>query len=729
VFDLVNKYRTPVMWLCVVLMGGFGAFYLVADGLASGSSLPIEEIARFTLPGGKTVSITNEDLIETRAAAHNNGMLASRQGSSAIPLASTLGVQTDSVEEAVFAFIILRAAAKAAGFDTTDASIVAEINESMRRNVRPGDPTPEEYSLADYRKRPEGVRRFWRELSIATRYRRTLEPVEEPTYDRLFERFKTDYEKFRVEFALFDGATATEKFDPRASAEDRAALEKWFSEEAQQGVRTMKQIPEQGDFEVLYARFRDADADAVMATYAAVWAPKAAEAGVTVSDEEIRSRFDRHRDGYEAALDAAKKKAEAESRPAGDDFESVKELIRAELTALKLAAAAHAQLLRPELGLTFDQVKDAYGMRTAVLNKADTVEVVKQPDFGSAQAQSAIFEGFATGELKKGDILNFKGVDNGFLVNGPVDDPGRSVSIWRVLDRRDAREPVLDDPGILDYAIEKYLEKKRQDEAKRLADEFKKAVDDKVAELVKAREAELDAEMAKEVDEEIAKQGLSKDKVEDRPKIVQIENQRRVERNKKLDEAKAEHEARVFREVAAEKGVTVRDSGWLTRNVTSPAVFSADGAKLPLDEKAARFFRKPQRMAAISGMKVGRVGQTEAESAWAVAAVTLLAERKEPAPAEFWNLNEVQMARLRQSVQPAQPPVWNYEALKSPKWFGLDAPMIEEQRAQREASRATDEAMKRRIDERKRETLKRRAQDLVEAVRDRTSPIKSGENW
>ncbi len=727
-FDFVNKYRVPVMWVCVVLMCGFGAIYLISD-LFRGDNSPDEvEIAKFTLPGGGDVSLTNRMFAEAAMGARQLGLLEGRNGEKTPPLARELELQTEDGVEALYAFLILRHAAKVNGFETTDTAVVSELNESFRRNARPGE-APQEIKLEDYLKRfPPEARAFWRELSSAKRFRATLRPVEESTYAKLFEKFKTDYEELRAEYVFFDGTAFDIKLDPRGTAEDRATLEKWFSEDAQRAVRAGKQIPEQGDFEVLYVRFKDADPALFDSTFLATWGPQAAAAGITVTDADAELRFNTFRDAYEPVVAAARAKEKAESRPAAaSDFEAAKERVKRELTVVKLAETVYKQLLRPDLVPTFDQLKDVYAFKSAPAPKLDAVGVAAQADFGSAIAQGAIFGGFAAGTLKKGDLLNF--TDEGYAVKGPVDDPAGSVSIWRVLDRRESREPTLDDVGVVDYAVEKYLDKKRQDESKKLADDFKKALDERVTALVKDQETKLDEDMKKAVDEEIAKQALSREKPEDRPKIVAVENQQRIKRNETLDAAKAAQEATVFKALAAEQKIAVRDTGFIRRTAARQAQFRPDDAKLPTDEKADRFFRKQARLTTIAGLKAGRVGAVESEPVWFVAAVAMLAERREPKVDEFWRLGENQLGQLKRAVNPAQPPAWNYEALKNPAWFALNAPDLERAKEAEVKRKSTEEETKRKTAERQKAAAMRKAEASVEAFRDRTSPIKSGEDW
>jgi hypothetical protein len=731
-FDLVNKYRTPVMWLCVVLMCGFGAWILIADLFDRGDN-PERELGRFTIPGGKTVAVTNYMLAEALQIPQRRGYLqptgrGAEQGDRTPMLAQEMSFKSEDELETMWAFIVFREAARAAGIEMTDAAVVEDFNYSARRNAAQGGTPPREMTLDDWRKGREEDRKFFRDLWAIKRYRSALNTPDDTTYEKMYNRFKTDFEQLRAEYVFFDGAAKDVKIDPRASAEDRAELEKWFAEEAQRGVRAGKMVQEQGDFEVLYAGFKDLDDAAFNEKYSTIWGPKIAEAALTVTDAEVESRFNGFREAYKTAIDAGQAADSRESRPARNDFEAAKERVKNELLVVKLAELLHKQLGQPGFALSFEQLATPYGFKSTTVMKADSEAVVKQSEFGSAAAQAAIFSGFADQKLKPGDLLNV--TDEGLGAKGPVDDPARSVSIWRVLAKRDAREPTLDDPGVIDYAVEKYVEKKKQEEAKKQADEFKKTLDERLTAALKDREAALDAEMKAAVDDEITKAGLTRDKVEDRPKVLQLENAERVKRNEKLEALKAEQEPGLFKALAEEKGLPIKDTGWVRRNVGGRgAQLKPDDVKLSTEEKAARFFRKPQRMNALAALKKGRVGQVENEPVVAAAAILRLVDRREPTPAEMWSLSEQQLTQLKRTVNPAPPVEWSYETLKSPAWFALDAPDLARAIEERAKQRAQAAETERKSLEKKKQQAMKKAATHVEAMRDPTSPIKSGDDW
>jgi hypothetical protein len=732
-FDLVNKYRTPVMWLCVVLMCGFGAWVLIAD-MFDADRAPEQEIGRFTVPGGKTISVTDRMWQRTLESGVIRRMLqpdpsGAERGDETPILAREIGFKTDDEVEAVWAFIVLRESAREAGVKATDASIIEEWNASIRRQAatNPGA-AQQELTADEFKKRfpLEEDREFLRDLFAAKQFRNALNPPDETTYEKLFAKFKQDYEQLKPEYVFFDGAATPIVFDPKTDPQHRADLEKWWAEDAQRGVRAAKMIPEQGDFEVLNVSFKGLDEQAFDTLYETTLAPKIAAAGLTVTDADVEARFNQYRDAYKKAIDEGHAAETRRSLPTGSDFDAAKRRVQRELLTVKLFELVFKQLTTAAVvAPSFEQLKAEYGFSAGTVTRLDAEGILSQPEFGSAAAQSAILRGFADQTLKAGDILNY--VDEGG--KGPVDDPGKSVSIWRVLQRREAREPTLDDPGILDHATEKYLEKKRQDAAKSKADEFRKTFDERMTVALKEREAALDVEMTQAVAAELAAQNLSREKTEDRPKVLQVENAERLKRNEKLDALKAEQEPVLFKQLADELGYAIIDGGWMRRAVTRAAQMKPEDAKLPTAEKMARFFRKPQRMAAIGALKKGRVGQVEFEPMLAAAAVVRLVDRREPAPAELWALPDSLLARLRREVNPTPPAEWNYEALKSPTWFALDAPGLARAREERAKQKAAQAEKQRKDAETQKKIAQKKAAALIEQTRDRTSPIKSGDDW
>ncbi|HYC76002.1 MAG TPA: hypothetical protein VEI02_00100, partial [Planctomycetota bacterium] len=274
-FALMHKYRAPVLWTCVFLMVGFGAWALLADSFRP--ERPVKELGTFVLPTGEKASVTDAELAELQQMLQANRISVSFDERGQNPIARELGVQVESPRELLWAYLVLRDSARAGGFTMTDEAVRTAYNESF---VKPTG--AEEISEADWRKRAPSFREFFADLFAIKRFRGSLSPVEDATYAKLFEKFKTDYEELRAEFVFFDGTTIATPMDPRASAEDRVELDKWLRDDAQKGFRQQEQIPEEGEFEVLYVNFRDLSNLEFDAKFELKWQPEIARAAITV---------------------------------------------------------------------------------------------------------------------------------------------------------------------------------------------------------------------------------------------------------------------------------------------------------------------------------------------------------------------------------------------------------------------------------------------------------------
>ena len=63
VFEWMERVKMPALWICVVIMGGFGVLALFGD-LFQRRSVPVEEIGAFEIPGGSKVTLTNVEFAE-----------------------------------------------------------------------------------------------------------------------------------------------------------------------------------------------------------------------------------------------------------------------------------------------------------------------------------------------------------------------------------------------------------------------------------------------------------------------------------------------------------------------------------------------------------------------------------------------------------------------------------------------------------------------------------------
>ncbi len=727
-FDLMQKWRMPILWLCVILMGGFGVWWIIADLFKSNSGPDANrEIGTFKVPGGDVVSLTqgqfHTELMELATTF--------RIGDPAQFASGRLRAQVSDELEMGWAYFILKSLADAAQIPITDKALVEQQNKMMKRM----DPTSKEFTIDDYRRVPSLQRTFSRDLTAIGHVRALIDEAQpEATWDKLYERFKTQYEEVQGKFVFFDTQKAEIALDPKAKPEDRATLEKWFAENAP--IRQQKMVSEQVDADVLYVRYRDVSNEDFAKDFEAKWKKGVDEFKLTVTDEKLRERFDTFRHMYETPLKLALEKHQAETRKQGTtsqpadnptEFELMKERLRQEYLVSLLSEKVYAAVTRKENPMALQAAADQYGFRLATVTKADAVKIQQHPDFPNVNVAPAMF-----GQLREKTLVPpafFNNESSTFACKGSIEDPGSNVAIWHVTAYSPSREPTLDDPGVLDFAVDEYKKKKRQDSAKDLADAFKKDLDSRVSDAVKSKETELDAAMKADVEKQIKDKGLSRDKADDGPKILDIENAAKAARDKSLNEEKAKHEQRVFMELATERKLKVYDTGWMRKSGARNATFAAN-ERFGTEEKAAQYFRKTQRTMALGALEKGRVGGVEAEPVWYAAAVPLLVDKREPSPEDLYMLGKQQLDTLKNQVVPRQATTstWTYENFKKKDWFDLNSPDVETAIKKREEyKRKTEEATKLK-DERKKKDNNVRAQKIVEEAF-RSRPLKSGEDW
>jgi hypothetical protein len=727
VFEWMERVKMPALWICVVIMGGFGVLTLFGD-LFQRSSITVEEIGAFKIPGGEKVAFTNVDWAEeAQRVIPQLHRMTGGQGRTDYPQlgSAMLRATVRDEDELAWTWFILREAASAAGITVTDDVIVAASNKSGA-----GDLTLREYQ----RKVAGDFRAMRRDLIAINQFRDAMDRAQpEATWDKLYERFKSSYEEMRASFVLFDTAKAEVPLDPKNNPEDRTTLEKWLADNP--AIRSQKRIPEELDARILYARFKDATTEDLKRHYEERWAPLVAEHKLEVSDEKLRQRFDIFRSAWDVPLREASNAFEKslESRPDSrsvdrpTEFEMVKDRLRIESLATMLVEKAHGEVTRAESPLGFEDAAQRYGLRLATVSHLDSRGIQQHVDFGSPRVANPLLQGLREKTLKPGDVYAYQG--DASLAKGPVEEPGSNVAIWQVVGYHPEREATLDDAGMLDYFTEEYRKKRRQDLAKEEAEAFRKAVEERVTSAVDTRRQELEAEMTVALERRLAEAQLDRKNPEHQPRVLEIENDERQKKDAKLDDERAKVEPSIYLAVAAERFLTVRNTGWMAKTTNRNANFQ-QADDLTTSEKAERFFRKSARRLALAGVKPGRMGPVEAEPAWAAAAVPLLLEKRAPAPEDLYKLSRSQLDQLEQQVSPRTQTLqfWSYENFKRPEWFDLNVPGIErglEEKLKADQKRAEQQRLR---EEQKRKQAKalaeKAAQDALQV-----RPLFSGEDW
>jgi hypothetical protein len=727
VFELMEKVRMPALWICVIIMGGFGVLSLFGDLFAKQGDVPEEELGTFEVPGGEKVTLTNKVFYteSQEIVPRLHRMFGGRANVDDAQIGSQLlKVTVRDEEELAWAWFMLREAAKAAGILVTDDVIVNARNKSGM-----------ETTLREYQRRePEETRRLLRDLTAISKFRNAIDKAQaEATWDKLFERFKATFEDLRASFVLFDTQKTEVAFDPKNNPEDRKKLEAWLTENP--NVRSQRRIPEELDAQVLYARFKDETTQKLKEQYDARWAPLVKELNLEVSDEKLRQRFDIFKSAYDVPLRLASDEFERglasrpDSRAVVDrptEFEMVKDRLRIEYLVTRLVEKAFEEVSRAEKPLSFEDAMQKYGLRLAEISHLDSKSIQTHPDFASFRA-TAILQELRQKGMKPGDVYKYQGDPS--LASGAIEETGGSVAIWRPTAYHAEREATLDDPGAMDFFVDEYKKKRRQDLAKEEAEAFRKAVEERVTAAVAPKVTELEAAMQAEIERQITEAKLDRQNPEHKPLILAIENDERQKKDAKLDQERSQVEPNMFLAVANERFLTVHDTGWIAKTTNRNSTFQPS-EKLTTSEKAEQFFRKTQRRLALAGLKPGRMGQVETETNWYAAAVPLLLEKREPKPEDLYKLSKQQLDQLKGQVNPRvnSTQFWSYENFKRPEWFNLNVPSLEKGI---EARRLTDQKkaeQERLRAENKRKQARAKSEKLAQDAM-QSRPLFSGEDW
>ena len=714
-FDFMKRYQAPILWFCVISLGGLGAWATLSDSMR-GSSGPTGDMGTFKLPSGEAVTVSVEGYYTAAQELDRN--LRSKQ-----QVANQIQVQYEDDPQVVWSYLVLKSLAKEAGVIATDGAIVASINEA--RAAQPGA-DPVDVNL--YKRSPETVRELYRDLT-AIRTFRTLSDRARPsaTYEQVFERFKQDYESLRAKYAWFNISKDDVKVDP-ANAEDRTTLAKYLADDAT--IKAANRVPDRIDGQVMYVRTADMDDAALEKAWKDTYAALVAGAGLTVTDEQAKNRYNAFPESYAKFAEAAAKARQTttDSKPADNptEFDLVKERVKKEYLLAKLAEKAFAEW---KGGGDGKAIADKYGFRLADVKNLDSIKIQQHPDFPSSNAALQVFQQIREGKLTPPAVLDAVFSD-AYACKGAVEEPGSNVAVWKVTAFNAEREPTLDDEGVLTKVVDAWKAKKAGEMAQTKAEAFRKAVDDRVAEKLKSKLEDLEKGRVAAIENRIKEKNLSRDKASDGVAILEIENEEKKKQEEASEAAKASVEAEAFASVAKEQNVDVRDTGWLRRsNGGRDARFTADD-KLDADEKAARFWRKTSRLNALAELKEGRIGMLQLETAWGASAVPLLEARRAATVDEMWAASKTNIDQIKQRVAPTTPgsAVFTWENLKNKAWVDLNAPDSDKDiEARKETARKEAERKADREKKQKAADDARAAKLVRDAMNDR--PVGPGEGW
>lgn len=660
-FEMMHKYRVPILVVLFVGLFGWGAWSGIQQLVEKDTEDPL--IGTFRLPGE-----TEEHKVR---ASEWHAVLTGIAGSFFRNIESfgkVLGVADTERDQVIWDFIVLREAARKAGVVVTDRDAGIVDEEGVRAAISD--------SQAQFEKDWRAVYQFKSQLGT------------DPggaSYGEIYERFKTEHEEVRGKAAVFARKDLSEYKLDLEKPEDLKKLEDFWEQNKWLGTRKM--VPEKLDLEVAYMRFRDRSFAEVAEDYEQNW--KAGAEGITVTDEEVKKRWDDWSTQYETFFDKelAKLKTdqEEENKRAKEEGREPKDLSAGDQPGKDVRAKEHVRrelLAGRLLTKVLDEVKAGkvmkdlcaqYKVACVTLEKKSLDELMEQPEFGNGRVKQHLMTGIARlkdGKLKEGEIYEYETTTKEYIPR-IFDEPGAFVAVFRLIAHHPSRPNELKE--IREEVIEEWRKRQGDDELRDRVKSFRDAIDAKVLEVPAVKE--LSEKLQKERDEAVAKEieeaKLSRDNAEHKTRIEQVERKHDSQKELKLTEEKQKHEKDVFLALAAEQaaqGVTLNDVGWIRKSSAKYMTYA--GATAP-EEKLNRFLRSQVVVNGLTYLQPGRVGHPTPDPQSGLSAVLMLEEKRAPEEAEMLRRADKVQTIASQMSQQARPDDWSYKNMKSDQWFSL----------------------------------------------------------
>lgn len=694
-FGMLHKYRLPIFYVCIFSLFGFGVWGVIADSLnLSGSYDPDELIATWEW-NGESHDVTRGEfdtiLYQNRS-------------------------QYDAEEDraaAVLATLIRAHMIKLSGVHVSDDEMKKVIDTDVKDNVRRAMGLGEtdavdkiayrKYTGNIYRQTPDVYETLLRDGLTAHKFMRDIDRAsDDTTTAEIFEYFKKSNAKIKLKGVFFSTDTykdaaklATEKVGDvdELTAESRTKLETWWKALSEMERKAYHKGGAVLDVEGIGFRFMgktDAELDAEFKKEDAVTKTSlerlTAEFAPTAADlDRMKTRLGMSREAYGMAADADIEAVFVEKQPR----------LITEWKIWTLVKKVHSRILadiEEKKTVIFADVAQANGLQSFRLSRIKLEAMLKHEEY----------PGFYVGQLagvEPGRVLNFSmatGPGTTGFENGPVDEIGKHVSIFRMIEKELNPEPVL-----LDVQTEALAGFERT-ELVRLRDQavdaFKGTMDEHMSLKAKEFIDRVNAETA----EAITKDTTGLDPETDKAKIEEITKAKNAEAETRIKEEKNKYKSEAF-DVAlgnVPAGAVVVEEGFFVPNSAATET-PADREKAELTAKARSSLRREFRTlqdvpASDTYQTVGTVSDPVDSPYYpGLRGIGKLVEKKEPTAQDmFYNPQQMQMAegQIRQKKNPRntteQDTMWSWSSLVrvfNVKSSEIDKRIASEQQRTREA--------------------------------------------
>ena len=712
IFQFMEKYRGPIIVIGIVSMFGFGAIVYLSDAIfgssrRKGEKDPKEVIASFEV-GGEKVEVQNIDYWQTLR---------------------DLGIRenTDDPEAApayALASMVRNALVDRAGIVVSDAELAGVIDKQIKEQLAAGaEGAADKKAYTNwcnslYRATPAQFEAMLREDLRLAKLMREIERISgHVSSNEIAEQYRKLFAKVKIKAVVFDSDAFKEQAKLARLADDSLdpAAEVVLGEYWTGLTEAEKKRYHKGGalltVELLGFRFSKYATDEELAAefnrenpISKTSLAKLTE-GFVPNDEvlaKLEGRLGRHRDVYKVAADADIKA----------EFETRKARLIQEWQIQELIFKLHGEILakiKDGAEVDFQALADANNLQT---NKLTQIPLEKLRDHEEWPG----FYAYSLQQVDKGKILEMRAIvtkDTDAFHEGIVDDVGRHVDIWRMIDKDLSPIPSYPDVKVdlaKDYEVK---------QAEKLRDEaiaaFQKSMDTFMDEKVKDFAATAKSEAATAIAEET--KGL--DPTNDKDKIESITKQKNEEADQRIAEEKRKYRGEAFDVAVATPpagGVIVEEGYFLPQLAKSELVLKKDEAST---EELARSFAR-REMTALHDevqsdrfVEVGTVTDLVGSTVYrTLKGIAKLVDKKQPTLEEmFLHPDRMTMAEAylrRKKASDEKDTVWSFANLKKGDFKvatdGIDKSIAEERETRRksdEETRKMREDQKRRAEERR----------------------------
>jgi len=710
-FEFMHKYR--VLILAVMMFGllGFGAWGAI-ESLFLGPTN--EVVGTFDIPGAdEPVEVWSEEYWElVQALARDNPQRLNI-------LKAQAGLQETDPRLLAWDMLVLAKAAEAAGAAPTLAATESFIRDELRRA---GVSLPDDEPLPPFL---EGDLERQRMFNAVKMYRMQFmqDPVGKP-FEDLYESYKNQYATISAKVAVID-QKAPESFEMDLSKEeDKKKLKEWFDVSGR-GIAQRNKKLANVDLEVVYVRLKDRTIDEFKAEFDKNWAALTADMEVTEEDRQARynaQTYTYHQLSH-AGMEAEGREHDHSDDTKDEDYEYLKE--KGHLDR-EIKVARLMKKLRDDVHETPDKLREAaakYGFAVAELKESEQSDLAEQPDFGSLGLSSTVWgQGVARlpkedaeptdADYKLGALLVNPGQQTGGLQADVFDDPSSMIGLVRMTAHNKERIPEFDE--IVVKVKEEWQNTQARDDLLKATTGMEDEIKDWILALPEVAESEKVKEARKRrdqrVEDRIKAQELDRANEEHKDKIEGIETAETMTFRNELEEELKPHYLKGLEAVAKEKGFELKDIGPIQKAAGTMAQYPEG---LDRRERVSRLLRWKGLLNNIS-FKEGVACMPSPLAKLGVAAV--LTEKKEPGREELLMYPDRVVALMGSSrTQPDRN--WNYEVLKQPGFFDIEAEQTDAYIAEVEKSEREKAARKAKRQARKNKERQEKLQRQLERQR------------